>query len=119
MVGTTTRIEAGKYGRPYGAWNLLDRFSFVSFMAVGSKEAGTLGLGLDDSQARSLHGLIRALKGVRVYDFVYLLEKPCIQSYAEHESAILLAIPADEDQMIVMHTSLPVGKMEMMNWSWM
>jgi len=88
-------------------------------MAVGSKEAGTLGLGLDDSQARSLHGLIRALKGVRVYDFVYLLEKPCIQSYAEHESTILLAIPADEDQMIVMHTSLPVGKMEMMNWSWM
>ena len=52
---------------------LLDRFSFVSFMVVGPKEAGTLGLGLDDNQARSLHTLIHALKGVRLYDFVYLL----------------------------------------------
>ena len=50
-----------------------------------------------------------------VYDFVYLLEKPCIQSYAKRESTILLATPADEDQMIVMRTSRTSGEMEMMN----
>ncbi|PMD16849.1 hypothetical protein NA56DRAFT_708422 [Hyaloscypha hepaticicola] len=35
----------------------------------GSKEAGTLGLGLDESQARKLHTLIRALRSVRIHDF--------------------------------------------------
>jgi hypothetical protein len=102
-------IEAGKYGRPYGNWDLLDRISFAWFMAVGPKTAGTLALGLDDSQARNLHTLIRAFRSVRVYDFVNLLEQPCIQSYAERDRSILLATPADEDQMIVMRTSRANG----------
>ena len=73
MVGTTTSNRSWEVWQTLRGWDLLDRFSSVSFMAVRPKEAGTLGLGLDDSQARSLHTLIRALKGVRVYDFEYLL----------------------------------------------